>query len=380
MYIFMIELKIALHGTLAAALPGIHKEGIFFTEADPCFTTDLSLAYCKYAQKGYNPPRFYTGETMIEAKELLNRGLIPRQDSPEQLLEAAREYWNTYDNSGAVFFIDVSKWVPGPGPTAVLRFDPATREVRGGITRWLYNHVALYKRAADVSHEAITRRRERMQKEGAWHPESQRGEEETKKAAANKRSKQCRHHIPLKDIVMWLPVRPEFRKMLAQYNRCAIGFENHDNLAANIKEAFLHDIISMHEVDEEFKKEFLPVFILDEMRYNAVSSELKRCFLSILRNSGYKIIKADYLEPYEENDHVFRLAEEIDAYLSALSGIIQQDGFFNRTFGASFTLIKDLWKPGKGLDNPAVIYDTFQDHRPSCVRCSALLNSGGKNG
>lgn len=332
------------HGTLADATPGIIKEGIRFTEGEPVFTTDLFLAGCKYADRGSNPPRYYSGQTVAEARKLLKDGLIPDYGVEEKLLETARQYWEDHDDSGTVFIISTSRWIIGPGPTAILQIDPVKKEVRGGLTKWLYNHRALYVNLEDLTESSMERFRETIARELTTIPKP-----------ALRRSL----NIPPSDILVQLPIRPEFKKVLRRYSRQATGRENPaeiDDTGDVIKQTLRKMMPAHSEISLPFNVDSLIGFILKEMKKQAIVYTLKQCFLSTLRTKGYKMMKTDHVVPYEEDAHVFLKEGEIDSHLTALSGVLNNEWQFSRHCHHVYFAIRQLRQTGHGGDNPFMIY------------------------
>jgi hypothetical protein len=281
------------HGTLGGAALSILAEGIRVAQGEPSFTDDLSLACCKYAHEGYNTNRFYAGQTLAAARELAAQELIASTEDDAALLANARAYWDRYSTEGAVFFIRTGRWHVGVGPTAYLEFDMRRREVRGGLTKWIEGHIALYHEASD-----LVRLRQRL------------GDDMSRIASIPRDIV----HIPSDDIVMRLPSIPPVRQSLASLARQAVGLES------NRPETW-HEVLEAIENLTNAPTLTRPTDTLsNQLRLARVQTAVRRGYLSILRARGFRMIKADYIEPYEEDDHVFWAPDEIEARLEALVG------------------------------------------------------------
>jgi hypothetical protein len=133
------------HGTLAEFIPGIMAGGIKCQPEEPCFTKNLILACCRYANRGRNSNHIYSGKIFTDVETLIQQGLVNPREKKELLLEETREYWDKNDNSSAVFVFFPWNLVPGPPAAAHLAFDHQNKLVSGGITKWLEGHTALYR-------------------------------------------------------------------------------------------------------------------------------------------------------------------------------------------------------------------------------------------
>lgn len=339
---------LVLHGTPADSTPGILRSGIHFLQYEPSFTTDLALAHNKYADWGANPPRRYSGAAGEQARELARRGLIPGGDDDAELLRRAADYWENQEGGGAVFVIDPVSWTLGPGPTAELVFDTKAREVRGGLTKWIYNHRALYEMEGDISPEAQSGYRAMIYREL-----SKPGEESGRRRLA----------VPPGNILGRLPTRPGTRELLNRFAREVAGIPTEGetgDLEMELTAALARDFLPMQDLEEGFLRSTLPAILLSQMKANTLLVALKRSFLSILREMGYKMIKGDYTVPYEEDAHVFFTEFEIKAHLEALHAALEREVGATRRGGAILQLLLELQQKGDGEDRPIRAYRELQ--------------------
>lgn len=284
---------LVLHGTLGSAVRSILSGGIRVAQGEPSFTADLYLACCKYAHQGYNTNRFYAGHTLVAARELAAQKLIDPTGDDAALLANARAYWDRHSTEGAVFFVRTDRWYVGVGPTAYLEFDLPRREVRGGLTKWIEGHIALYHQASDLA-----RLRQRL------------GDDMSQIASVPRDTVR----IPRADVVMHLPSTPPIRQALASLARQAVGLESN-------RPGTWNQVLPAIQVLADSPVHLRSAALLpDQLRQSAVQTAVRRGYLSILRARGFRMIKADYAEPYEEDAHVFWARDEIGPRLEALVG------------------------------------------------------------
>ena len=303
-----------LHGTVDEFARRIGVEGILFRKAEPSFTDNLVLAACKYAHRGYNKKLLYSGATARQAKELCLRHLIPDAESEAEMVEEARAYWEDHDDTGKVFFVSTAGWAPGPGPTAFLIFDHGAREVRGGITKWIEGHLSLYSHTPELDDDA---RRELYQL--ATH------ELESLNA--------CPSPVHLRETLCVQPSSMKVMLASTKATRVALSVFADEALVSmpacceRLVQDCLHALIPL---DDKYAMVGARYSLIEDMirrTYLSVRSTfLRRAFVSTLRARGYRILKTDYVTPYEEEERVFLSREQINMRLPLLLRTVSRYG------------------------------------------------------
>lgn len=323
------------HGTLAESAPRIIKEGIFFLEGEPSFTTDLALACCKYAHRGYNTNHYFSGKTLQEARLLVSKGSISQVYDDEQLLAQARRYWDTYEYLGGVFFVSTKRWWPGPSPMAHLSVNLAAREVRGGLTKWIESHLALYENEEFLSPYAMS------QLQAVINSEIGRGADKT--LGSERRSLR----VDYEDIVLWLSSTPTTRKLLTKVASWALGLGALEPVWPEVVTALLKSVQLVSA--RELPKEDIEAIIngaLKQTRMSAIKTAIRRGLLSILRARGVRMIKADFVQPYEEDAHVFWPEQEIASRFDCLDRAMSCDVTGLNQLSRTLRVLIETWKWG----------------------------------
>lgn len=267
------------HGTLAESVEAIDREGIRLVEGEPSFTADVALACCKYAHRGYNTKLRYSGKTLLEAHELVSSGVLSPEHSPGELLCAARTWWEGHDDGGRVFGILANRWSPCPSPLAVLRIDSMRGEVRGGLTKWIEDHLCV-EPAEDPTRPIPT-------------------------------------GIPPSHIKFTIACTPSLRCVLRRMTGGPEGGFPSPELHSEMCTVLAGEL-RLHEAIYSCRANELASEIVVQTRAAAIGSALRRGYLSILRTAGYSMIKADFVNPYEEDDHVFWPRDDVAARLVEL--------------------------------------------------------------
>jgi hypothetical protein len=275
------------HGTLAEFIPGIMAGGIKCQPGEPCFTKNLILACCRYANRGRNSNHIYSGKIFSDAETLIQQGLVNPRDKKELLLEETRKYWDKNDNSSAVFVFFPTNLVPGPTAAAHLEFDHQNKLVSGGITKWLEGHTALYQNQTNNKKQKNNQKFLRGRSRGGRFFQKE----------------------PSPGRIQSLPV---LRAMLWQYQDVIIGLKDDNTIAEQLKKLIIDHMVILAGNNPPLDMERLLEKILEQTVVTTLLSEIRRGFLSILRSQGYTIYKTDHHPPYVEVNEVFWPEAQID--------------------------------------------------------------------
>jgi hypothetical protein len=284
--------EFVLHGSPYDTVPYIEKNGILFLFGEPSFTKNVFLAACRYACMGYNSVRLYSGITLSEAKKLIDKKLIPGFKNEQQILQYARGYWDQHEKEGKVFVVSLAKWTKGVNPYTFLEYEREKHILKGGITKWMEGHIALYPK------KAVYKRKSHSSYALFY----------------DKRTHSC---LSLDNIVCSFYVTPVIRTEIKLYlknihsprkkAKLKIKFRNH-----------LHDALILNSCASKQVKKEISSQIVQNLEDSYINMMVRKCYLSILHKRGVRILKTDLPEPEDEDPKIFLNQHEINRMLEKL--------------------------------------------------------------
>jgi hypothetical protein len=120
-------------------VPSILQNGLLVRAGEPSLTTNPASALLKYANPGSNSKHVHSGKAAAQIEELLAAGTIAAEPK-ETLVKRAAAYWSEDPSCGAAFVIDTAGLHPGPAAAGDLQLKNGCAV--GGVTKWVYAHLA----------------------------------------------------------------------------------------------------------------------------------------------------------------------------------------------------------------------------------------------
>lgn len=283
------------HGTPAANLPQIDRQGLKFAEFEPCFTIDLCVAACKYAHFGYSHSKVTSGEALRAARALARAGKIAAKADNASLLEEARHHWDRGGGLGSVLLLGPGKWKIGPSVMSSVRVDSSERTVRGGLTKWIEMHLSPYEpRQARGQLVHFSRRftEGRLWRYRRW------------------RDDRSALHIPPGQIGTRFACDAAMLAFLRAIARCPTAHCSAEGVPASLRSGFAR---------------IRPETLVEALRGIRLATELRRITLSLLRDRGFRMIKTDTHRVMEEPKPIFWSGAVLDTRIDSLASFVAHD-------------------------------------------------------